>query len=134
MKPIFADSFYYLALLNRHDLAHERAIEFSSSAMGPLVTTHWILVEVADALCRPKDRPKMMLLLELLGHESETDVLAVSNEQFQRGMELYAARPDKDWPLTDCISFVAMAELGITDALTGDRHFEQAGFRALFLH
>jgi hypothetical protein len=52
---------------------------------------------------------------------------------FDAGMELYADRPDKDWSLTDCISFVVMQERGITDALTGDRHFEQAGFRALLL-
>jgi hypothetical protein len=38
------------------------------------------------------------------------------------------ARPDKEWSLTDCISFVAMNERNITDALTSDHHFEQAGF------
>ena len=50
---------------------------------------------------------------------------------FDKGVGLYAARPDKDWSLTDCISFVVMQEHGITDALTGDHHFEQAGFKAL---
>ena len=43
----------------------------------------------------------------------------------------FAARPDKEWSLTDCISFVAMNERDITDALTSDHHFEQAGFRIL---
>ena len=47
------------------------------------------------------------------------------------GLALYANRTDKDWSLTDCISFVVMNERGITDALTGDHHFEQAGFAAL---
>lgn len=46
-------------------------------------------------------------------------------------MDLYRARPDKEWSLTDCTSFVVMNECGLTDALTGDRHFEQAGFKAL---
>ena len=50
---------------------------------------------------------------------------------FDEGVRLYVARPDKDWSLTDCISFVVMRERGITEALTGDRHFEQAGFVAL---
>jgi predicted nucleic acid-binding protein len=50
---------------------------------------------------------------------------------FDRGVELYDARPDKHWSLTDCISFVAMQDHGISEALTGDRHFEQAGFVAL---
>jgi predicted nucleic acid-binding protein len=49
----------------------------------------------------------------------------------ETGLELYHARPDKDWPLTDCISFVVMDDEKLTDALTGDRHFEQAGFKAL---
>jgi len=47
------------------------------------------------------------------------------------GLELYARRPDKSWSLTDCISFVVMTDRGLTEALTGDHHFEQAGFRAL---
>lgn len=50
---------------------------------------------------------------------------------FDAGLELYASRSDKEWSLTDCISFVVMRERGITDALTGDHHFEQAGFVAL---
>jgi hypothetical protein len=49
----------------------------------------------------------------------------------ERGLDLYRSRPDKDWPLTDCISFVVMAQRGITEALTGDHHFRQAGFTPL---
>jgi predicted nucleic acid-binding protein len=44
---------------------------------------------------------------------------------------LYVNRPDKQWSLTDCISFVVMEREGIADALTGDKHFEQAGFNVL---
>jgi predicted nucleic acid-binding protein len=50
---------------------------------------------------------------------------------FAAGVELYGTRPDKEWSLTDCISFVVMKREGLTDALTGDRHFEQAGFKVL---
>ena len=53
-------------------------------------------------------------------------------ELLDRGVERFRKRPDKDWPLTDCISFVVMEDEGISDALTGDRHFEQAGFKAIF--
>jgi uncharacterized protein len=44
---------------------------------------------------------------------------------------MFAARSDKRWSLTDCISFVVMQERGLTEALTADRHFEQAGFSIL---
>ena len=50
---------------------------------------------------------------------------------YQAGFDLFANRPDKDWSLTDCISFGVMTERGLTEALTADRHFEQAGFRAV---
>jgi hypothetical protein len=49
----------------------------------------------------------------------------------QRGLDLFAGRSDKNWSLTDCISFVVMQDEGLTEALTGDSHFEQAGFKAL---
>ena len=60
-----------------------------------------------------------------------TKIVPATQALFHRGLERYAARPDKDWTLTDCISFVVMEDEGITDALTGDQHFVQAGFKVL---
>jgi predicted nucleic acid-binding protein len=54
-----------------------------------------------------------------------------SDALFSAGLELYRRRADKSWSLTDCMSFVVMWREGITEALTGDHHFEQAGFVAL---
>jgi len=56
--------------------------------------------------------------------------VAADGALFQDGVKLFAARPDKEWSLTDCMSFVVMTREGITEALTGDHHFEQAGFIA----
>ncbi len=60
-----------------------------------------------------------------------TTILEPEGSLYDAGIELYRTRSDKDWSLTDCISFVVMEQRGIVDALTGDHHFEQAGFRAL---
>ena len=58
-------------------------------------------------------------------------VIAQSRESFHSGLELYRARPDKGYSLTDCISMRTMRREGITEVLTNDRHFEQEGLRAL---
>ena len=60
-------------------------------------------------------------------------IIAASDDVFDRGADLYDRRPDKDWSLTDCISFEVMTDRAVKEALTGDRHFTQAGFRALLL-
>jgi uncharacterized protein len=67
----------------------------------------------------------------LLRADPETEIVPARGSLFDRGAHLYALRPDKSWPLTDCFSFVVMTERDITEALTGDHHFEQAGFRAM---
>jgi predicted nucleic acid-binding protein len=133
MTGTFADTFYYLALLNPRDSAHADAVAIRGQFYGRLVTTQYVLTEVADALAAPQERPKWLALLAVL--EADADVLVVpgSDGLFRRGVDLYRRRPDKDWPLTDCISFVTMGDHGITDALTGDVHFKQAGFRPLLV-
>ena len=57
--------------------------------------------------------------------------MPASRRLFTRGLALYKERTDKEWSLTDCISFVIMRDLKLSAALTADRHFEQAGFMAL---
>ena len=127
MKSIFADSFFFFALLNDSDRAHARAVRFIDTLNRPLLTTAWVLAEVADGLCARRQRRKVAGLLDFLhGHERVT-VLPAGQGQFDAGVALYRKREDKDWSLTDCISFSVMREHGMTDALTGDRHFEQAG-------
>ena len=128
---VFADSFIFIALLNPSDAFHARAIEAIENLSGRLVTTHWILMEVADALCVPSYRVSVARFLRDLSKNSGTEIIPPQQILYERGLELYSTRLDKAWSLTDCISFVVMNERGLTDALTGDRHFEQAGFRAL---
>lgn len=131
MKEVFADTAYYLALLNVHDELHGRSVEFTPLFNGRLLTTTWVLTEVADALCRPPFRSTVVEFIAALQIDPQVTILPASQELFDRGFDLFARRADKEWSLTDCISCVAMQERGLTDVLTSDHHFEQMGFHAL---
>lgn len=131
MRCVFADTFYFLALLNVKDAAHDRAVALSESQDSALLTTAWVLTELADGLASSPRRDAFRRVVAGLRSDPDTIVVPPSQSLFEQGTELYNARSDKNWSLTDCISFVVMEQYGIQDALTGDRHFEQAGFRAL---
>ena len=130
MKPCFADTFFFLALLSTDDQRHEEAIK-TQAAGRPTVTTDFVLLELADHLCDSRNRALFVRFYAFLAGHRTTEVIPVTGELLRRGRELYAARPDKEWSLTDCTSFVVMTDRKLTDALTGDHHFEQAGFNAL---
>jgi predicted nucleic acid-binding protein len=131
MKAIFGDTYYFLAIGNEHDQGHQRAVQYAASYKGQILTTEWVLTEVADALASPAQRGQFLTLLELIKDDSNWTVVAASHELFDRGIAFFSQRSDKSWSLTDCISFVVMQEHGLTEALTADHHFEQAGFIGL---
>lgn len=131
MKRVFVDSFYFFALLNPRDAAHERALRISQQHTGPLLTTIWVLVELADGLARTDRRHLFRKVMRDLAANPDNQIASFDAELWRKGIDLYDARPDKQWSLTDCLSFTVMQAESVTDALTGDRHFEQAGFRAL---
>jgi predicted nucleic acid-binding protein len=130
MTGIFVDSFYFIALLNPHDRFHRVAVEVTRSFDIPLVTTSWILVETADALASPGIRNAVFRFLHDVWNTPRMKVLT-EPEWYEQGVLLYGARLDKEWSLTDCISFSAMKSLNLHSALTADHHFEQAGFLAV---
>lgn len=131
MKVAFADTFYFLALLNNRDPAHQRAVVISNAPDQTFVTTEFVLLELADALSRPPLREEFKAISALVHSTASFTIVPASSELLSRGQALYHDRPDKEWQLTDCISFIVMQDKEITDALTGDRHFEQAGFTTL---
>jgi predicted nucleic acid-binding protein len=131
VKRAFGDAQYFLALLSPRDQDHARAKEFAKHWRGEIITTRWILAEVADGLAAPPLRAGAIAFLKRMEANPFVRIIPTSEAQFARGFELYQQRRDKAWSLTDCISFISMADEHLTDALTRDRHFGQAGFRAL---
>lgn len=134
-RTVFADAFYWVALLNPTDSSHDRALSLSTSLRDALVvTTEEVFTEVLayfsgrGQTSRTRAAQAIRLLLETDG----VHVMAQSHDSFVAGLDLYEARPDKGYSLTDCISMHAMKAEGITDVLTNDEHFTQEGFNALF--
>ena len=131
MKRAFGDTFLFIALLSPRDSFHQRAVEVSRDWQGQIITTRWVLAEVGNALCGVTARQSFVTFLEGLAQQEQIVVLQDSDSLFEQGLQLFSGRPDKEWSLTDCVSFAVMKDEGIYDALTGDGHFEQAGFKAL---
>lgn len=131
MKTVFADTFYFLALLDSREQRHRAAVEAAQDSTLRLVTTEWVLAEFGDAYCHPKDRADFLVLYRALLRHPRVRIVPADTRLFQRGVDFFETRPDKEWSLTDCLSFVVMTDEGLTEVLTGDRHFEQAGFVAM---
>jgi len=127
----FADTSYLLALLNPRDQWHPAAREWSARLKEPILTTDWVLAEVADAMVVGPNRSAVVAFIRMLRQRDDTEIVPASRTLFDSGLDLFADRPDKEWSLTDCISFVVMGERGLTEALTSDHHFEQGGFTVL---
>ena len=129
---VFADTFFYLALLNTRDVAHQAAHRWQQALnIREVVTTSWVLLELADAMHLPHERALAVRFVTLLRAAVKTRVVPASEALLERGFALYASRADKAWSLTDCLSFVVMTDERLTQALTGDHHFTQAGYQAL---
>ena len=131
--PVFVDTGAWISLLWKQDTLYQHTrdhLQKLRKENRSLVTTSAVLLEVLDGLASHKLR----YLSPIFRHQLMAfplSIVYVNEELFQRGWDFYEARSDKDWSLTDCLSFVVMQERGITEALAHDHHFEQAGFRAL---
>jgi predicted nucleic acid-binding protein len=128
---IFLDTSFLVAFSTPSDMLHSRARAWIDSLDEPLVTTDFVLFEFVNFVSMPKDRPRAAAMLRWLQSDPTMRVFEATRAWFDVGFALHSARPDKEWSLTDCISFEVMQTAGVTRALTYDHHFEQAGFMAL---
>ena len=134
IKPrenVFADTAAFVALLVRRDEFHQSANKTMSKLSEKdtkLFTTEMVLFELANALSASEFRDEVIILIDGLRTLPNVEIVWANAELFQKAWSLYRERPDKEWSLTDCASFVVMRERGINLAFTSDKHFEQAGF------
>jgi len=138
-ERFFLDTSFLQALYSREDQLHQRALEWNRRVVRArqVVSTEAVMIELGNALSAI-DRARAAEAVERFLNASSANggvvrIVPVDSALLRRGLRFYSSRRDKDWGLTDCISFEVMREMGLTDALTADRHFVQAGFRAMLL-
>ena len=131
MTDVFVDTSFVVALVNEKDQNHSLALDLAERFTGQrLVTTDAILLEIGNALSRNFKQESVEIIEEFLTSD-DVQVIHLHPQLFRKAFDLYKSRSDKMWGLIDCVSFVVMKELGIIDALSADKHFEQAGFSIL---
>ena len=133
MTAVFADTSFFIAFLCDDDDDRLSAVKVMTELDRNIVTTQWILLEVGNFLCKESRRSRFGPFVQRLKTNPYVEIRSADDSSFNVGLNLYADRLDKDWSLTDCISFAVMEKLGVRDALTADRHFVQAGFNALLV-
>lgn len=130
-QATFVDTQFVVALINQRDQHHQRAVELSYAfTHKPLVTTELVLIEIGNALAS-HFRREAVELIEYFHRAENVEIVPLTPALFAEAFALYRSRGDKDWGMTDCVSFVVMRRANLHDALTFDQHFAQAGFSAL---
>lgn len=134
MNEVFLDTAYAIALSVESDEHHDRAQELAEqmeAEITRLVTTRAILLEIGNSLAKKRYRVAAVKLLDALEQDPQVEIISLTDELYEQAFELFRNRRDKEWGLIDCVSFMVMQERELTEALTTDEHFEQAGFQAL---
>lgn len=135
-SEIFLDAAYAIALSVPKDMYHSKAVSLAEeleSSKIRLITSHAVMLEIGNALSKKKYRYAGVQLLKAIEDDPNITIVSISESLYSESFRLYSERADKEWGLTDCISFIIMRNRKITEALTTDEHFRQAGFRALLL-
>jgi uncharacterized protein len=134
MRQIFADTFYWAALLNRRDNWYQRVKQLNTHLQSvQIVTTDEVLTEFLNFFSAfdPRMRQEATRRVRSILQSDGVRVISTSHDRFLAGLTLYEQRLDKEYSLTDCISMNTMRQLDIREVLTHDRHFSQEGFVVL---
>jgi uncharacterized protein len=134
MRRIFADTYYWIALINDRDQGHAEAEVISHTLQqATLITTQEVLSEVLTYFCEHGQYVRQLVtaFVRNIMNDPTIKVEPQSEQSFLNGLALYEARPDKEYSQVDCVSMVAMRHEGITEVLSNDDHFAQEGFTTL---
>jgi uncharacterized protein len=132
----FADTSFWIALSSKRDQYHSRAVAWHAALMqseSRIVTTEAVLWEWLNALADTATRATAAEGYRRVCADKRVEVVPFDPELNVAAVDLYRRRGDKNWSLTDCLSVVVMEQRHLTEALTSDHHFEQAGMKALML-
>ena len=133
---LLADTSFFIAATDESDRHHAEAVawmRWTRQRDVRLVIHAGILLEIGDGFARSERRRIGIRILDALLSDPRAFVVMIGEGTLSEARELYRRHSDKEWGLTDCVSFALMEELGVESALTADRHFLQAGYRALLL-
>ena len=134
MTPLFVDAQYWVAFINPKDQWHDKAVKCGKVVVArPWVTTESVLIEVLNYFGEYGERFRIRAaqMIQTVMNSSKLEVIEQTRASFLAGVELYKARPDKGYSLTDCVSMNLMRERDISEILTHDHHFTQEGFTVL---
>lgn len=136
MASYFADTSFWIALSSKRDQYHSQAIAWYMAVTrsgSQILTTEAVLWEWLNALADTTTRSIASEGYQRVHADRRVEVVPFGTELNGAAVDLYRSRADKDWSLTDCLSFAVMEQRLLTEALTTDHHFEQAGLKALML-
>jgi predicted nucleic acid-binding protein len=128
---VLLDTSYLLALELAQDQNHVAALAHWRSVaqrLPPLVTTTYIFDETVTFFNSRGYHVKAIQLGNLLLYSPSLQLIHVDEALFYAGWQFFERHQDKQYSLTDCISFIVMQQRGIGTAYTFDHHFTQAGF------
>ncbi len=134
MTSVFLDTAGLVAVVNVDDHWHAPALAVWKDLHDRncrLVTTSLVLIEIGDGLSKIQHRNLAIDIYDRLRHAPHIEIVSIAPPIEERAWGLFRKRPDKEWGITDCVSFLVMQERFLADAFTVDRHFEQAGFNPL---
>lgn len=134
MRQVFADTFYWIALTDPTDQAHSSALAFNrQNPTVEVFTTETVIIELLNYFSEGGEywRSRALITANDVLQRNEVRVFPHGDTTLLRALNFYAARMDKGYSLTDCISMLCMREEGIFEVLTADAHFAQEGFMPL---